>query len=363
MPWYYAENGQQKGPVTDEEFQSLVTAGNVRADTLVWRDGMAAWAPYSTVAPGAGTVPGATPAPLGQVTCVECRQPFPPEQTVQFGNNFVCGNCKPIYLQKLREGATTSSGFIGGRRQKPVNADALVEEIRARDYHIDVWSCITRGWETVKPQIWLAAGTTFLVMLAMQAAGAVPFLGILITLVVNGPLMGGLYVFFLKMIRREPVSVGDGFAGFTKAFVPLMLVMMLMSLLLYIWFAPALIYMFASGMLNQMNAGGAPPFIFFALLGLGVLPMVYLAIAFTFAMPLIVDLELGVMDSLKVSIKVVNMHWFTIFAVMLVGGIVALLGAIACCLGIFLTLPIFYAALCHAYEDIFGLPAGGVVNQ
>src|SRR6266496_1905513 len=43
MNWYYAEAGQQRGPVSDAELSGLVQAGTVRDDTLVWREGMADW--------------------------------------------------------------------------------------------------------------------------------------------------------------------------------------------------------------------------------------------------------------------------------------------------------------------------------
>lgn len=116
MPWYYAENGQQKGPVTDDVFQSLITAGTVRGDTLVWREGMANWAPYNSVAAPAPQGTSAAPPPAGTagVMCAECRQFFPPEQTVRFGDAFVCPNCKPVYVQKLREGATTGAETFPG---------------------------------------------------------------------------------------------------------------------------------------------------------------------------------------------------------------------------------------------------------
>ncbi len=32
MSWYYAEGGQQKGPVSDQDFEALVQAGSVRDD-------------------------------------------------------------------------------------------------------------------------------------------------------------------------------------------------------------------------------------------------------------------------------------------------------------------------------------------
>ena len=47
MEWFYASNGRQVGPVSEEEFQRLVAAGTIRADTLVWRSGMANWQAYT----------------------------------------------------------------------------------------------------------------------------------------------------------------------------------------------------------------------------------------------------------------------------------------------------------------------------
>jgi uncharacterized RDD family membrane protein YckC len=51
MEWYYANEGQRQGPITAEDFARLVAAGTVRADTLVWRAGMAAWQTWAEVAP------------------------------------------------------------------------------------------------------------------------------------------------------------------------------------------------------------------------------------------------------------------------------------------------------------------------
>jgi uncharacterized RDD family membrane protein YckC len=73
MKWYYAEAGQQKGPVDDTSLDQLVTQGVVRDDTLVWSEGMSGWQPHASVrgtraaqppsfAPT--TVAYATPAPV-----------------------------------------------------------------------------------------------------------------------------------------------------------------------------------------------------------------------------------------------------------------------------------------------------------
>lgn len=62
--WYYAIEGSSVGPVSQDEFDALVSAGTIRNDTLVWQDGMEDWLPYGRAAP-AGTPFAAPPrAPL-----------------------------------------------------------------------------------------------------------------------------------------------------------------------------------------------------------------------------------------------------------------------------------------------------------
>lgn len=51
--WYYADGGEQRGPVSDEEIANLIASGTVRANTLVWREGMENWAAAKASLPGA----------------------------------------------------------------------------------------------------------------------------------------------------------------------------------------------------------------------------------------------------------------------------------------------------------------------
>lgn len=45
--WYYAINGEQAGPVEEAELKQLSAQGKVQPDTLVWKEGMQDWKPYS----------------------------------------------------------------------------------------------------------------------------------------------------------------------------------------------------------------------------------------------------------------------------------------------------------------------------
>ena len=90
-----------------------VREGKIREDTLVWREGLPNWIPFHdaelpTAAPLAQPIPPILPpAPLNpnEVVCVECRNVFPIEETIPHGNKRVCAACKPVFLQKLAEGA------------------------------------------------------------------------------------------------------------------------------------------------------------------------------------------------------------------------------------------------------------------
>jgi hypothetical protein len=49
--WYYSSDGQEKkGPVEEGELKQMLSIGQLPAATLVWSEGMANWAPASTVA-------------------------------------------------------------------------------------------------------------------------------------------------------------------------------------------------------------------------------------------------------------------------------------------------------------------------
>jgi uncharacterized protein DUF4339 len=65
--WFYASEGQQKGPLPEAQLRDLIARGMVRSDTLVWTEGMSGWqkaAEIPGLVPGAGGPP-AFPQPGG----------------------------------------------------------------------------------------------------------------------------------------------------------------------------------------------------------------------------------------------------------------------------------------------------------
>jgi len=353
MKWYYVENGQQAGPVEETQLAELVQSGRLREDTLVWHEGMAAWQPFGTVKPVGTTTSQAAPTPgaftgeSAEAVCVECGKIFRKDEMIRHKDVYVCASCKPVFMQKLGEGIAT--GAVRGRRSLPVDADALIAEVEARGYEVDIGSCIARGWAVFKANFGVCVGASFLVMLCNQAAGFIPVIGIILSLIVQGPLMGGLNNFFIKLIRGESSGIGDAFSGFSKNFWRLCGSFLLMCLFIYVWVIPAVVYAIV---MDGSSAQFGP--LFWVLAAIGFVGAAYVGVALVFSLALCADLELGPWDSLRVSRRIVSKRWFSVFGLMVVAGLLSALGILGCFIGIIFTIPLFYAATMQAYEDIFG---------
>lgn len=118
MNWFYVEAGKQAGPVEEGRLQELLDSGVITPETLVWREGMANWQRIAEVKPelvAAAPVGGAFAAEslvTDEVVCAECHGRFRKQDTVAFGPTRVCAACKPVFLQKLREGAPVRTGAV-----------------------------------------------------------------------------------------------------------------------------------------------------------------------------------------------------------------------------------------------------------
>jgi tRNA A-37 threonylcarbamoyl transferase component Bud32 len=199
------------------------------------------------------------------------------------------------------------------------NAEVLAREILAGDYPLDIGSCLHRGWALVRSNFWPVVGVTALILL-LRAAAFFAMIGV----VVSGPLLGGLCLYFLKKIRGERAGIGTAFSGFSRAFLPLFL---------------------ASFVMTVFTVAG-----FFCLL----LPGIYLAVAWAFTLVLVVDKRLGFWPAMRLSRKTISKHWWKFFGFIIVLSLIKMAGMLVLVVGFLITAPVALAALMYAYEDIFG---------
>ncbi len=113
MNWHYATGAEQKGPVNEDEFQQLVQQGVVTSQTLVWREGMADWQPYGHVA----STPDLPRAATSGSICAGCGHTFPAAEVIPLSGAVYCAACKPLALQRLKEGASGSTAAEQMRKE------------------------------------------------------------------------------------------------------------------------------------------------------------------------------------------------------------------------------------------------------
>ncbi len=111
MNLYYADGERQVGPIDKTELQSLIKAKKIDSKTLVWQPGMAEWQALGLFVKRKtqGVKASMQPAPpVQQSLCSECGQAFAQDDMIRFSDVWVCAGCKPIMVQKIKEGVAVA---------------------------------------------------------------------------------------------------------------------------------------------------------------------------------------------------------------------------------------------------------------
>ncbi|HEV2392982.1 MAG TPA: GYF domain-containing protein [Verrucomicrobiae bacterium] len=360
MNWYYVDDGQQAGPVDDSQLAELVRSGKIQAEGLVWHEGMGAWAPYREVAPPGndpGTPPliGAPPPQGGAVLCSQCGRSFALNEVIRYADKFVCAECKPLFFQRVREGAVLGPGGLNGTA---TDADVL-----GRDYEVDIGGSLSRAWEVFKANAGILIGGSVLVYMALFAINIVPYLNVPLALVFSGPLMGGLWLLYIRAMRSQSLDIGTAFGGFGPRFwqltltqlIPGLIVMGTIALVVFV----AIIMGVTMATRRPLQTGFpisfphfVVPLVIVGVIAFGVIT--YLNVCWLFALPLAADKGLKFWPALELSRRVVNKHWWMTFVLALLLGFLIIAGVMACGLGLLLTGPLAFAMLAAHYEKVFG---------
>jgi hypothetical protein len=277
-------DGREYGPVAVEQVKSWIAAGRADYKTKARREGSIQWKPLTEFPEfAAGSISGLPPAAAGMAPA------------------------------------------------GPMDAKIYAADLVARAPKLSIGDTIGRSWELLKDHFLPLIGATIVVVVALAVLQAVlktiPFLGIIANLLLTGVFLGGIYLYYLRQLRGETVEFGDAFAGFTLAFVPLMLGGLVSSLLTCVG------------------------------LVLLILPGIYLAVAWAFTTLLIIDKKMDFWTAMEVSRRVITAQWWRMFGLMILAAIIGMLGALLLVVGIFLTLPITIGSLVVAYETLCNPPS------
>lgn len=233
-------------------------------------------------------------------------------------------------------------------------ADRLAGQAAA----FDLFSCLSRSFDLWKSNFLPLVGVTLLALIVQMVANMIPLVGFLSGLLLTGVFTGGIYYFYLGKIRGEPRDAGDVFAGFTKAFVPLMLTGLVLNLISFIvlavFFSPLFVALFSAGLNPTPENFELPVLSGFAIgwMIVGIIPMLYLSVSWILAYALVIDQGLGPWTALEVSRRVIGRRWFSVFFLLICASILGMIGIIGLFIGVIFTIPLFFGAIMYAYEDL-----------
>jgi len=116
MNLYYAEENQQIGPIGKAELQSLIRAKKLNARSLVWQPGMQNWQELGLFIRrrrpnGKGGQAASQAGPVKQALCSECGLRFSEDNMIRFQESWVCAGCKPLFVQKIKEGVSVAGAM------------------------------------------------------------------------------------------------------------------------------------------------------------------------------------------------------------------------------------------------------------
>ena len=233
---------------------------------------------------------------------------------------------------------TDDGGFTG-------NNDAPnIESAIAGDYDFAVGKVITEAWQKVsglKGPFWAAAiivsVVIFLAGLALSAIAnflglldssgiglLIPLLGQLAVMALIYPFMAGIVMLGVRRSIDLPISYNEIFAYFAYV-APLVVAAILMAILTILGFM------------------------------LLVIPGIYLAVAYMFTVPLIVEKNLSAWEAMETSRKAITRHWFKFALVLITMVVILFISIIPMGIGLIWTYPMMIAVMGILYRNTFGI--------
>ena len=225
--------------------------------------------------------------------------------------------------------------------------------IEFRRNAVEPMECIKAGWNLIRNQYWLFVGMT---AVGVMIGSVVP-LGLLM-----GPMMCGLYLALFQTRRGQPIEFGTLFKGFDY-FGDSVIATLIHMIPIVVVFVPSYILFYVGLFVIMGQQGGEPNsaallgfFGFFAIFWLVMMViLIALSVVFTFAYPLIVDRRLSGIEAVKLSIRAALANFWRLLGLLLMTGFMSFVGVLCCYIGVFFVMPVSFAAIATAYEQVFGL--------
>lgn len=261
-------------------------------------------------------------------TCARCQQPFCDACLVEFLGQRYCGPCRDVRLQEIQGPRPTADAPLAGTNV------------------VDIGGWLNSGWLIIQQDL-----STF--ALAGLVASVLSLVSCYVCL---GPLYVGLLMMcFRKMTygHVEFSNLWDGFKRFGNSFLLLLLVLAASFGVSFVLMIPLIAMGVFSGNSTANSPAGLAVNVGYQLASYVISALLQGVIFFAF--PHVAARNVNPIEALSASWNVFRRNPVMFCLAGLVFQLVGSLGVIACCVGIFVTMPLMLAATAKAYADHFGL--------
>jgi hypothetical protein len=230
-------------------------------------------------------------------------------------------------------------------------AGGTLEDGISGNYDFEIMELIKEGWQRqsgMKGAFWLGAILLYVVVIALSIGG-----GVVSVMIAGGQPSGdpgamsaGAAIFqlvfqLLLLLIMYPMYAGLAMIGINRSVeLPVKGTMVLG------YFGFALAIFFAILLTSILT--------FIGLLLL-VIPGIYLSVAYSMTLPLIVEKRLGIWAAMEASRRAVTRHWFKVFFTYLLMSLIMMVSALPLFIGLIWTLPMMLAVYGVMYRTMFGV--------
>jgi len=239
---------------------------------------------------------------------------------------------------------------------------------------LGVLDAVGMGWRLMMSDFWRLWVVAFVMMMVLMGAG---MFGLPAQILVQPPLMAGLFYVIAKRIDGGRAEVGDLFVGFKERFGPSVIGMLPVTaaglvFVVLIGLTMAALFVVGGGIIAAAEGEEevvavvviAGLVLFIAIEMLLILGLCVFAIFFEFVPAAVWDHPESGWAAAKASMRLVRGHFASMIGFFLVfwaiGTAANLIGMLACCVGVFFTTPVLivwqFATLVYLYRSWTGRP-------
>ncbi|OOG71742.1 hypothetical protein [Algoriphagus sp. A40] len=199
---------------------------------------------------------------------------------------------------------------------------AQIQKLFQQYPEFSIQESLKKGWEMFKAQPLNSVAFAMLIF-SIQGISTLYLedFSLLVSIIISPPMTAGFFLVANRISRGVEVQFSNYFDGFS-------------------YWGIVIVTSLISGILT-----------FFGILAL-ILPGIYLAVAFMFAIPFALYSGTDFWTSLELSRKLITINWWKFFGFVIVLLVFNILGLLCFIVGILVTIPVSYFAIYAIFEDL-----------